>query len=110
MAQNSPPGPSERIEGPLRSDGSAAPLGVRPASRQRPREQCAASSARGLAFPAPQASARDVWVLLTLPGGGAAAFTASALAEARERAVSLGLTAPSDSLPESAASALPLAN
>jgi excisionase family DNA binding protein len=51
-----------------------------------------------------------VWVLVTLPGGGAAAFTASALAEARERAVSLGLTAPSDSVAESAATALPLAN
>lgn len=51
-----------------------------------------------------------MWVLVTLPGGGAAAFTASALAEARERAVSLGLTAPSDALPESGATALPLAN
>jgi excisionase family DNA binding protein len=51
-----------------------------------------------------------VWVLVTLPGGGAAAFTASALAEARERAVSLGLSAPSGSVPESDATALPLAN
>jgi len=76
-------------------------------------EQARPRAARGLTFPAPAASnraARDVWVIVTLPGGGAAAFAASALAEARERAASLGLSTPSDSLPESAATALPLAN
>ena len=76
-------------------------------------EQARPRAARGLTFAAPAASHKatsDVWVLVTLPGGGAAAFTASALAEARERAVSLGLTAPSDALPESGATALPLAN
>ena len=76
-------------------------------------EQVRPRAARDLPFSAPAASsraARDVWVLVTLPGGSAAAFTASALAEARERAVSLGLTAPSDALPESAPTTLPLAN
>lgn len=76
-------------------------------------EQVRPRAAQGLTLPAsavPRKAATDVWVVVTLPGGGAAAFTASALAEARERAVSLGLTAPSDSMPESAVTALPLAN
>jgi excisionase family DNA binding protein len=76
-------------------------------------EEVRPRATRGLTSSAPAASsraARDVWVVVTLPGGGAAAFTASALAEARERAVSLGLTAPSDSVAESAATALPLVN
>jgi excisionase family DNA binding protein len=69
--------------------------------------------ARDLPFSAPAASSRaagDVWVVVTLPGGGAAAFAASALAEARERALSLGLITPSGSVPETGAMALPLAN
>ena len=81
-------------------------------SHSRP-EQVRPRAARGLTFPASAVSHKtgsDVWVLVTLPGGGAAAFTASALAEARERAASLGLTTPSDSSPESGATALPLAN
>jgi excisionase family DNA binding protein len=55
-------------------------------------------------------AARDVWVVVTLPGGCAAAFAASALAEARERALSLGLSTPEGSQRESGATALPLAN
>ena len=76
-------------------------------------EEVRPRAARGLTFPAPAAStkaATDVWVLVTLPGGGAAAFTASALAEARERAQSLGLSTPEGSQPEGGASTLPLAN
>jgi len=76
-------------------------------------EQARPRAARTLTFPAPSASskaARDVWVVVTLPGGGAAAFAASALAEARERALTLGLSPPLSSLPESGATALPLAN
>jgi excisionase family DNA binding protein len=75
-------------------------------------EQVRPRAARGLTFPAPAVShkAADVWVVVTLPGGGAAAFAASALAEARERALSLGLITPSGSVPETGATALPLAN
>ena len=76
-------------------------------------EQVRPRAARDLPFSAPAASsrtARDVWVVVTLPGGGAAAFAASALAEARERALTLGLNEASGSVPESAAAALPLAN
>src|SRR5580658_4398974 len=46
MSQNSPPEPSERIEGSFQENGAAAPLGVSPSARQRPREQCAAIAPR----------------------------------------------------------------